>query len=283
MAFEVIPTGAGLGARMNITAQEAADPANGAALLRAMEEHGVLILPEIGMSDAQFTRMTGNLGESHALGATDDDTSVSDQGIYRIALDKDDKTQLDFVKGNDFWHMDGTVYDTPGKSTLLKCERAPAKGGDTGFADLHAAYDALPDDRKAMLKGLEVEHCLAAVGRRMYDNPTAEDFARWNAVFPPRSHPLVWAQDCGRYSMVIGSTANRIVGMDDEAGAALLQELTDWATQPRFTYRHHWSEGDVVMFNNPALLHRSYPYDDSAGRLMHRTTIKGFEAIRPAA
>lgn len=78
---------------------------------------------------------------------------------------------------------------------------------------------------------------------------------------------------------MIGSTASAIIGMPGQDGEALLQELLDWCTQDRFTYRHHWQQGDLVIFNNPALLHRSHPYTETSGRLMHRTTLKGHEAI----
>ncbi len=78
---------------------------------------------------------------------------------------------------------------------------------------------------------------------------------------------------------MIGSTADSIVGMSREDGEALLQELLDWCTQDRFTYRHRWQKGDLVIFNNPGLLHRSRPYSEQAGRVMHRTTLKGYEAI----
>lgn len=92
----------------------------------------------------------------------------------------------------------------------------------------------------------------------------------------------MWQQNDGRCSLLIGSTANRVIGMDEVYSLALLQKLMDWATQPQFTYRHHWPEGDVVMFNNPALPHRSYPYEEKAGRVMHRTTLLGTEPVRVA-
>ncbi len=175
--------------------------------------------------------------------------------------------------------MDGTSYNVPGKGTLLKCENPPSAGGETDFANLFAAYEALPPEKKRQLEGMRVVHCLEAVGRKMYTKPTAEDFERWHAVFPPTEQPLVWKQQDGRTSLVIGATALDIVGMPHEEGYALLQELVEWCTQDRFTYRHHWRKGDVVIFNNPGLLHRSRPYDEASGRVMHRTTLTGVEAI----
>jgi alpha-ketoglutarate-dependent taurine dioxygenase len=219
----------------------------------------------------------------HENRVTDDGSKASEKGIFRIALDKDDKTQREFILGNDFWHMDGMSYNVPVKATLLKCESAPREGGDTGFASLYAAYDALGREKKSRLENLRVGHSLSAALSKLYDAPTAEDFARWDAVFPRLEHPLVWHQENGRSALLIGSTANDIAGWDEAEGKRLLAELLDWSTQARFTYRHKWRAGDLVIFNNPGLLHRSYPYDEGAGRVMHRTTLKGREAITAGA
>jgi alpha-ketoglutarate-dependent taurine dioxygenase len=248
-------------------------------LLAALDRFNVLVFPQVGMSDEIFLELTNALGEKHDNTMTDDGSAASDKGIFRIALDKDDQTQREFILGNDFWHMDGMSYIVPVKATLLKCESAPREGGDTGFANLHAAYSALPEETKERLAGLKVGHCLSASLRRLYDQPTAEDFARWDAIFPRLEHPLVWAQENGKSALLIGSTANDIAGMAEDESRGLLDELLAWSTQDRFTYRHHWRDGDLVIFNNPGLLHRSYPYDDAAGRVMHRTTLKGREAI----
>ena len=255
--------------------------AEGAAqlLLGALDHYNVLVFPQVRMSDDTFLALTAALGEMHENRVTDDGSAASDKGIFRIALDKDDKTQREFILGNDFWHMDGMSYPVPVKATLLKCESAPKEGGDTGFANLHAAYAALPEGKKRELTGRKVGHCLSSSLRRLYERPTIADFARWDAIFPRLEHPLVWIQQSGKSALLIGSTAQDIVGLAEEASRALLDELLDWCTQERFTYRHKWQDGDLVIFNNPGLLHRSYPYDDAAGRVMHRTTLKGREAI----
>jgi len=250
-----------------------------AQILSALNQFGVLVFPQIHLSDATFVALTSQLGDMEALRNTADGSAPSGLGIYRIALDKEDKTQRDYVDGNDYWHMDGTSYKVPGKATLLKCQNPPSSGGDTGFASLFAAYDALAPEKKSQLADLRVLHCLESVGRKMYKNPTADDLQRWNSIFPPTEHPLIWKQRNGRTSMLVGATAYDIVGMSHDEGYAFLQELTDWCTKDQFTYRHHWQQGDVVIFNNPGLLHRSYPYNEASGRLLHRTTVKGYEEI----
>lgn len=278
MALNIEPITPLLGAFVHIAPQEAIADGVPAELLDALERYNVLVFPRIGMSDEIFLKLTAAMGEKHDNTVTADGSSASDKGIFRIALDKDDKTQREFILGNDYWHMDGMSYDVPVKATLLKCEQAPREGGDTGFAGLTAAWEALPEARKEQLRSLRVGHCLSAALSRLHEHPTADDFARWDAIFPRLEHPLVWRRDNGRSSLLIGSTANDIAGMSPGEGRALLDELLEWCTQDRFTYRHRWSDGDLVIFNNPGLLHRSYPYDEAAGRVMHRTTLKGTES-----
>jgi alpha-ketoglutarate-dependent taurine dioxygenase len=277
--LRIEPIAPHLGATVRVRAENVVALGVPEQIMAALNQYGVLVFPEIFLPDEGFLTLTSALGEMQETAVTGDGSAPSEKGIFRIALDKEDKTQRDFIRGNDFWHMDGTSYSVPGKGTMLKCEQPPREGGDTGFATLFAAYAAPPEEDKRRLDGLRVVHCLAAVGRKMYANPTEHDYARWDAVFPPREHPLVWRQKDGRTSLVIGSTAQEIVGIDRAEGEALLKELLEWCTQDTFTYRHQWRQGDLVIFNNPGLLHRSYPYGDAAGRVMHRTTLKGVEEI----
>jgi len=268
-----------LGARALVPAQHILDDGVPEQILAALNRYGVLVFPQVHVPDDRLVALSGRLGEMEAARTTADGSAAAGKGIYRIALDKSDKSQREYVEGNNYWHMDGLSYNVPGKATLLKCEAPPAAGGDTEFAHLFAACAALPAARLRELAGLRVVHCLEPVGRRLVPEPTPQDLARWHATFPPTEHPLVWRQRDGRTSLLIGSTAHGIVGMSPRDGRALLDELLDWCTQPRFTYRHRWQLGDLVIWNNPGLLHRSHPYTEGAGRVMHRTTVKGAEAI----
>jgi alpha-ketoglutarate-dependent taurine dioxygenase len=281
--FEVQPINDRIGAYVRVAADDMLSDGVPEMIMDALNKYNVLVFPQVHMTDEQFVGLSNHFGETHDLRTTQDGSETSKKGIYRIELDAvtKDRNQLDYIAGNDFWHTDGTMYNVPGKSTLLKCERPAREGGQTEFANLFAAYEALPEERKQQLEELRVVHCFEAVGVRLYDQPTEEDFARWNAVFPDTEHPLVWHQKDGRTSLLIGATASRIVGMSREDSRKFLDELLDWCTQERFTYLHHWQKGDMVMFNNPGLVHRSHPYNEASGRIMHRTTIKGMEAIQP--
>lgn len=267
--------------RIHIAADELLNDGVPEQILDALNKYMVVLFPQINCSDEQMLALADQLGDrDDAVPDSDEGRDGYDGGVYRIANEeKEDETTREFVLGNDYWHLDGTAYDIPNKGTMLKCETPASEGGDTGFANLYVAYDALSDEKKQQLSELRVTHSLQAVASRVKPEYTDTDIARWNAIFPAVEHPLVWNQSNGKKSLVIGSTATDIVGMPSEQGSALLQDLYDWCTQDEFTYRHQWQKGDMVIFNNPGLLHRSYPYTVASGRVMHRTTLKGTEAF----
>lgn len=283
MSVHIEPIKAHMGAYIRVSPNDVCSEGVPASILQALNRYNLVVFPEIHMSDDTFLELTSALGEMHDNGVHRDGSEASSKGIFRVALDKDEKVQRDIIQANNFWHMDGMNYVGPGKATLLKCESAPKEGGDTGFASLHAAYHALPQEMKNRIANLRVGHSIAAALSKLYDKPDAEDLARWDAIFSRMERPLVWKQACGESSMLIGSTASDIIGLSDTESRSLLDELLEWSTQERFTYRHKWSAGDLVIFNNPALLHRSYPYSDEAGRVMHRTTLKGHEPFEDSA
>lgn len=178
-----------IGATVRVAAEAVLAEGAAGRLLAALDRYNVLVFPQVHMDDDVFLALTAALGDMHENRVTDDGSAASGKGIFRIALDKDDKTQREFIQGNDYWHMDGMSYTVPVKATLLKCENAPKEGGDTGFASLHAAYAALPVETSRKLAGLTVGHCLSAALRRLYDRPTAEDFARWETSLRPLIQP----------------------------------------------------------------------------------------------
>ncbi|HEX7873836.1 MAG TPA: TauD/TfdA family dioxygenase [Sphingobium sp.] len=278
--IKIEPINERIGAYVTVDPTRLLDEGVPEQILDALNTYNVLVFPEAHMTDDQFVGLSDYFGENHSLAATADASEASAKGMYRIEKKDKDANQLDYIRGNDIWHMDGTSYNLPGKSTMLKCERPADEGGETDFASLYAAYEAMSDEKKAEIESLRVEHCFEAIGRQLYDEPTQEQLDRWQAFFPPTEHPLVWHQQGGRTSLLIGGTAFDIVGKPHEEGLQYLNDLLDYCTQPQFTYRHSWKEGDMVMFNNPGLLHRSLPYKDTSGRVLHRTTIKGMEEIQ---
>ncbi len=162
----------------------------------------------------------------------------------------------------------------PAKATTLTARHVAMVGGGTEFASTYAAYENLPEQEKKRYEGLRVVHSFEAAQRLVHPDPPEEMVARWRALKPHESS-LVWERRDGRRSLVIGATADHIVGMRPEESRELLDELLAWTTQERFCYSHEWAVGDLVMWDNTGMLHRALPYDRRSERLMHRTTIVG--------
>ena len=122
-------------------------------------------------------------------------------------------------------------------------------------------------------------HSIEATQRRLTPDPTPEQLAMWRAR-PAKEQPLIWRHRNGRRSVVLGPTADHVVGMDPAEGEALLADVMARATAPERVYRHEWSVGDLVIWDNRGVLHRALPYDPTSPRDMHRTTLTGEEAIQ---
>ena len=134
-------------------------------------------------------------------------------------------------------------------------------------------------DEKQRYASLRVVHSLEASQRRVTPDPTPEQLARWRAR-RTHEHPLVWTHQSGRKSLVLGASADYVVGMDIDEGRLLLAELLDRATVPEKIYSHRWSVGDTVIWDNRGVLHRAAPYDPHSPREMLRTTVLGDEPIQ---
>jgi alpha-ketoglutarate-dependent taurine dioxygenase len=273
--MDVEPISEFLGARIVLAPEELLQAGVPEQILAHLDAYGVLVFPGLKATDEQMVALSQRLGEMEAAKVTADESEASKMGIYRISKEDKDAAQAEYVSGNDYWHMDGTSFSVPGKATLLKCENPPSVGGETEFANLYAAYEALDEGVKSQISDLTVIHSMAAAMRKVNLSPSSDDLSRWNAVFPPTRQPLVWRQPEGRISMIIGNTAETIAAMNFDEARALLDDLEAWCTQSAFTYRHRWRTGDLVIFNNPGLLHRSLPYPADSGRVLHRATVKG--------
>jgi alpha-ketoglutarate-dependent taurine dioxygenase len=137
----------------------------------------------------------------------------------------------------------------------------------------------LSDGEKERLGSLRVVHCLEASQRWVTPDPSPEVLARWRSR-RTHEHPLVWMHRSGRKSLVLGASADYIVGMDPDEGRALLAQLLDRATDADKVYSHDWSVGDTVIWDNRGVLHRAAPYDPDSPREMLRTTVLGDEPIQ---
>jgi alpha-ketoglutarate-dependent taurine dioxygenase len=239
-----------------------------AAIREMLETRGVLVFPQIHFSEDEHIAFTESLG-TYAPDTADRSTTI-------ISLDPEIGANADYTRASFFWHFDGYMNDVPVLASLLCARVLPPEGGDTEFANTYAAYDALPEARKAQLEGLSAVHALAGAQLSVEPEPRYASFREWQKV-RRNTLPLVWRHRSGRKSLVIGNTAVGIVGMDPLESLELLVWLRDWATQERFTYRHTWAPGDCVMWDNTGTLHRATAYDPASGRLLTRTKLAGEE------
>jgi alpha-ketoglutarate-dependent taurine dioxygenase len=256
----------------------ATDDALGTAILDALEDNGVLVFPQLGLDpEAQvaFCRRLGDIDHS-----SDGHHPVA--GIYPVTLDKSKNASADYLRATFDWHIDGctpTNGECPQKATVLSAKQVADRGGETEFANSYAAYEAFSEEEKERLGALRVVHSLEASQRRVHSDPSPELLAKWRSR-PTHEHPLVWTHRSGRKSLVLGASADYVVGMDLDEGRALLADLLDRATQPDLVYSHRWSVGDTVIWDNNGVLHRAAPYDRDSPREMLRTTVLGHEPIQ---
>jgi alpha-ketoglutarate-dependent taurine dioxygenase len=248
------------------------------AVLDALEDNGVLVFPGLHLNpEAQvsFCRRLGAVDHS-----SDGHHPVA--GIYPITLDPSKNASAAYLRATFAWHIDGCTPvgdECPQKATVLSAVPVADRGGETEFASSYAAYDALTDVEKQRYASLKVVHSLEASQRRVTPDPAPELLARWRAR-RTHEHPLVWTHQTGRKSLVLGASADYIVGMGIDEGRALLGDLLDRATVPDQIYSHRWSLGDTVIWDNRGVLHRAAPYDPDTPREMLRTTVLGDEPIQ---
>lgn len=178
-----------------------------------------------------------------------------------------------------FWHSDLSYLPRPSLGSLLYAQELPAAGGDTVFANQHAAWAALPADLQARIDGLKAEHSyLKQYAELQRRNPWRPDLTPGQiAQVPPVAHPVVRTHpETGRKTLFVSEHfTTRILGVAEDESRTLLEALFAHSTQPRFTYRHRWQDGDLVFWDNRAVLHLATGCPDDQRRRLHRTTIEG--------
>ena len=265
------------------------DRATLAGIVAAMDRHAVCaIRNERPLTDAEhiaFSRNLGPMQRTQALKVTGRDRAriPHPEIIDQSNLDadgyvfRDDNRMLLFKRANRLWHTDLSFHPVRATYSLLAAHDLPPGGGpDTEFADLRAAYDALPLAMKDRIEDLVADHSYwhsRVMGGG--PEPTAEELASR----PPAPHRLVQIHPGSkRKTLYLASHAFRIHGMEDGAARALLQELTAFATQRQFVYAHKWRAADVVIWDNRCTMHRARPFDDlTLRRDVRRTTCREAE------
>jgi alpha-ketoglutarate-dependent 2,4-dichlorophenoxyacetate dioxygenase len=267
----------GVDLRNPLTAEEAA------TIEAGMDRHAVLVFHDQDITDEQQLAFSRNFGKiERAVGGNvtrDEDRRLSFDMADISNLDKDNKVMARddrrrmFNLGNELWHSDSSYRVIPAKFSLLSARAIPSSGGNTEFADMRAAYDALDDATKSEIEELVTEHSLmhsrGTLGFGPFTPEEQKSFApvRQRLV---RTHPA-----SGRKSLFLASHAGAIVGWPVPEARAFLRDLTEHATQRQFVHAHRWRRYDLVMWDNRATMHRARRYDHTQVRDMRRTTIAG--------
>ncbi|MBV9826983.1 MAG: TauD/TfdA family dioxygenase [Alphaproteobacteria bacterium] len=268
---------AGIDMRRVLTASEIAD------IHAGMDKYAVLVFHNQDIDDEQQLAFTRSLGEieltlntglraesEYRLPPTFADVSNLDKENRPFA--RDDRRRL-FALGNRLWHSDSSFKTTPAKYSLLHARKIPSTGGNTEFADMRAAYDALDDQTKAACEGLVCEHSQIYSRQQIgFFDLTDEERERFRPVRQTlvRTHPVT-----GRKSLYLSSHAGAIVDWPIPEARAFLRDLIEHATQREFVYSHKWAVGDLVIWDNRQTMHRGRPFPAEEARDVRRTTIAG--------
>jgi alpha-ketoglutarate-dependent 2,4-dichlorophenoxyacetate dioxygenase len=284
MAVSIRPlTPAFAGEVSGVDLRESLARADAAAIEAGMDRYAVLVVPGQAISDEQQKAFTRNFGEiekaagghiakPHERRLEPEMIDVSNLDPAGKPLPRDDRHRM-FNLGNRLWHSDSSFRVVPAKYSLLSARVIATSGGNTEFADMRAAYDALDAATKAEIAELVCEHSLLhSRGALGFTEFTPEERALFRPVRQRlvRTHPVT-----GRKSLFLASHAGAIIGWPVPEARAFLRDLTEHATAPRFVYVHVWRPFDLVMWDNRQTMHRVRRFDETEVRDMRRTTVAG--------
>lgn len=268
---------AGIDLRLPLSAADVA------AIEAGMDRHAVLVFHGQPVSDDQQMAFTRNFGGiEHAAGGniTRSDEHRLKDGMIDVSnldqggrpFDRNDRRRM-FNLGNRLWHSDSSYRAIPAKYSLLSARTPATRGGDTEFADMRAAYDALDQEMRVLIENLVCEHSLlysrGSMGFSGFSEAEREMFrpVRQRLV---RTHPVT-----GRKSLYLSSHIGSIVGWPVPEARDLIRDLTEHATRREFVHAHRWQQFDLVMWDNRQTMHRVRRFDESQPRDMRRTTVAG--------
>jgi alpha-ketoglutarate-dependent 2,4-dichlorophenoxyacetate dioxygenase len=269
-----------------VTGLDLSQPLDAAMLAKvqdAIDTHGVLVFRDQALDDAAQLRFSSYFGapqrsitvhrEQHNRRLDQGELSdISNLDEHGFRMGRNNPRRL-YQLTTMLWHTDSSFRKPAGKYTFLCAKKLPPEGGNTEFADMRAAWDALPAARRAQLRGLQVNHSLAYSRGLIEGSPPLDESERRS--LPPSVHPLVRVHPGShREGLYLASHAERVEGMPQQQGRALLDELMAFATRPEFVHAHVWRAGDVVMWDNRCTMHRAMPFDeDRYVRELRRTTV----------
>ena len=248
-------------------------------------KYGVLVFRGQNITDEQQAEFSRNFGKLELPGKISNITKSEDRRLgpemadvsnldkNHNPLSRNDRTRM-FNLGNRLWHSDSSYKVVPAAYSLLSGRIVTKEGGETQFADMASAYDALDQKTKVLIEDMVCEHSLIySRGALGFDELSDEELKNFTPVLQRlvRTHPV-----SGRKSIYLSSHIGRIIDAPRPEGLCLVRDLTEDATRPEFVYTHKWQQYDLVMWDNRQTMHRARAFDDvNEIRDMRRTTVAG--------
>ena len=282
--MEITETGAALAAQATgIDLAAALDGATVEDIKAAWDTHLVLVFRGQKLSDPDLLTFSRHFGDLDPPGPNPYGTTFLPEfpeiNVISNVKDAQSRPIGNLGAGEAVWHADMTYVETPPKGAILHALEVPVGQGDTHFANMIAAYEDLPGDLKAAIEGKQAIHDAAHNSAGMLRKGYEEvDDPR---LTPGAHHPLVREDPAtGRRALFLGRRPHAyVIGMAPAESDDLLDRLWAHATQEKYAWTHHWQPGDLLMWQNLWILHRRDGFDENARRILHRTQIKGDEAI----
>lgn len=282
MTLTVTPTEATLGAIVTGVKLANVDTAEWADIERAFHTHAVLIFPAQHLNDATQIGFGRRFGAIEQLVADREIVPISNKRADGTLM-QDDEPGMQLMRGNEGWHTDSSYMPLAAKASVLSARVVPSAGGQTEWADMRAAYDALDEKTKERIATLSAYHSLYYSQGRIGHQAERGSSYGFHTEEPPlrplvKVHPVT-----GRKSLFIGRHAYGVPGLAPEESEKLLDSLVTFACQAPRTYSHAWQPGDVVVWDNRCVLHRARPFNHSEPRVMKHTRVAGEPASELAA
>jgi alpha-ketoglutarate-dependent 2,4-dichlorophenoxyacetate dioxygenase len=287
--MELVPLGPGFGVEVRgVSILDVATDAEAYKAVReAFEEHSLLVFRDQPIADdvqVAYSRAFGplELTKVSSLGQNTFYSRLTNTVNGKIV--PPDHRQVLVAKANALWHTDSSFKKTPALASVLTARVLPGGDGDTEFTSTRMAWERLPADLQDKLKDAVATHSYANSRDQIHPDLATEMERR---ALPPVRWRMNWRNPSnGKRALYIASHAYAIEGMDDRHARQLLAELMDETTRRDYVYAHKWRQGDVVMWDNRAMLHRGRPWDYNKERSMVRTTISatvadGLNEVKP--
>jgi alpha-ketoglutarate-dependent taurine dioxygenase len=284
MGPTITPIDATLGAVVTGLELARMDAATWTAVERAFHEHAVLVFPGQNLTDDEQVAFASRFGDIELL-APDPElkaVAISNRKPDGSVMGAEEH-RFKSLRGNEGWHTDSSYMPLSAKASVLSAQVVPSADGETEWADMRAAYEALDEVTRKRISGLSAHHSLyhsqARIGH-VVETGAGYGYHTKGAPLRPlvKVHPVT-----GRPALYIGRHAYGIPGLDEAESEKLLSDLVDFACRPPRTYAHRWQPGDVVIWDNRCVLHRARPYDYSEVRVMRHTRVAGNPATEPSA